>query len=79
VQLAALRTNDEAERARQMLRIAQNDILDRLELTIERADLGPERGVFYRIQTGPIDVAEEAKNLCRSFTQRRQNCFVVRT
>ena len=23
--------------------------------------------------------AEEAKNLCRSFTQRRQNCFVVRT
>ncbi len=79
VQLAALRTNAEAEQARQTLRNVQSDILDRLELTIERADLGPERGVFYRIQTSPIVVEEDAKNLCRSFTQRRQNCFVVRT
>jgi tetratricopeptide (TPR) repeat protein len=79
VQLAALRTNAEAEQARQTLRNAQSDILDRLELTIERADLGAERGVFYRIQTSPIVVEEDAKNLCRSFTQRRQNCFVVRT
>lgn len=79
VQLAALRTNEDAEQARQTLRNAQSDILDRLELTIERADLGAERGVFYRIQTSPIVVEEDAKNLCRSFTQRRQNCFVVRT
>ncbi|MFO0997840.1 MAG: tetratricopeptide repeat protein [Alphaproteobacteria bacterium] len=79
VQLAAMRTSDDAERARDRLRAAQGDILERLDLTIERADLGPERGVYYRIQTTPLGVEEDAKSLCRSFTLRGQGCFVVRT
>lgn len=79
VQLAALRSSDDAERTRVKLRNAQGDVLDRVDLTIERADLGPERGVYFRIQTTPFGAEEDAKNLCRSIANRGQSCFVVRT
>ena len=47
-----------------------------LDLSVMRTDLGAERGVWYRIQGGPLARAE-ARARCASFSARKQWCQVV--
>lgn len=77
IQLAALRTNDEATRAWDKLRRAHADLLGSLALNVVRADLG-DRGTFYRIQAGPLADEGAAKDLCRRLTEKKVGCLVVR-
>jgi hypothetical protein len=47
-----------------------------LGLSVTRADLGTERGVWYRIQAGPL-ARSEARARCASFAARKHWCQVV--
>jgi len=42
-----------------------------------RVDLG-EKGVFYRVQAGPLADAAAAERLCAELKERKQGCIVVK-
>lgn len=67
-------TAAEAEWAR--LRRHYGGLLGGLGLTVERADLGAERGVYFRIEGGPLS-GERARELCAVFAARDIWCRVV--
>lgn len=77
VQLGALRSPDLAEREWQRLRRANADILGTLSAKPVRADLG-EKGVFYRIEAGPLATPEAAARLCGELKKRNIGCILVR-
>lgn len=77
VQLAALRTAEEANKEWERLRRAQPEILGKLSGSIVRADLGA-KGVFYRIQAGPVGDEAGARDLCRRLSEKKVGCIVVR-
>ena len=57
---------------------AQNaDILKGVSSNIVKADLG-DKGIYYRLRLGPIEAADQAKNLCSQLKQRKVGCFIVR-
>jgi cell division septation protein DedD len=77
IQLAALRTSEDAAREWDKLRRAHMDLLGPLTLNVVRADLG-DRGTFYRIQAGPLSDEQAAKELCRRLVEKKVGCLVVR-
>lgn len=77
IQLAATKGEDEARREWQRLQRANTDVLGPLQLTIVRADLGPEKGVFFRIQAGPLNEAS-ARQACDALKARKLGCLLVR-
>ena len=48
-----------------------------LPLLMKRADLG-DKGVFYRLQAGPLSDAAAAETLCGKLKQRNVGCLIVR-
>jgi hypothetical protein len=77
IQLAATKSEDEARREWQRLQRANTDVLGPLQLTVVRADLGPEKGVFFRIQAGPLNEAS-ARQACDTLKGRKLGCILVR-
>ena len=78
VQLAAVRSAELVKGEWDRLRRRNRDLLGGLELTVTRADLGPGKGVYYRLRAGPIADEAAARALCASLAQRRFGCLVVR-
>jgi len=68
----------EADAAAEWLRLRRRfrTLLADLRLSVMRADLGAERGVWYRIQGGPLARAE-ARARCASIAVQQQWCRVV--
>lgn len=76
VQLAALRAESGARSEWERLRNAHRELLGDMRSHVVRSDLG-ERGVFYRLQAGPLDSRESAERLCAALRDRQIGCFVV--
>jgi len=76
IQLGAFRSLTTAQRRWRGLKRKHASLLGRLNMVIERVDLGP-RGIFYRLQAGPIRAERTARGLCRSLVRRRVNCILV--
>ncbi|HEY1719649.1 MAG TPA: SPOR domain-containing protein [Magnetospirillaceae bacterium] len=76
VQLAALKSEGDAQAAWKRTQAANKDLLGNLTEDVQRADLGA-KGVFFRLRAGPLDEAS-AKSLCAELTQRKQVCIVAR-
>ena len=77
VQIASVRTAAAAAKGWKRLSSQHSDLLKGLEPTIVRADLG-HRGVFHRLQAGPVPSREAAAGLCAKLKSRRVGCLVVR-
>jgi cell division septation protein DedD len=75
VQLAALRTQEEAKESWNNLRKSHQDLLGTLNADIARFDLGP-KGIFWRLRTGPFDEAG-AHSLCDTLKKHNLACMVV--
>ena len=54
VQIAAFRSSGAADAGWQRLRAAHEDLLGGLTHAVVRADLGAEKGIYYRLQAGPL-------------------------
>jgi cell division septation protein DedD len=78
VQLSALRSREQADSEWDRLRRRNSDLLGSLELSVIRADLGPGKGVFFRLRAGPLADEQAAQNLCQKLTERKVGCLVVR-
>lgn len=78
VQIAAFRSEAAVKRSWQKISRDHKDLFGKLRLSVVRADLGTGRGVYYRMQAGPLGDAAAAKALCALIKQRKLGCFVVR-
>jgi hypothetical protein len=77
LQVGAVRTPEGAQQEWSRLKRAQADILGKLDMRVARTDLGA-RGVFYRIEAGPIGDGAAAQRSCNALKQRKVGCVLVR-
>jgi cell division septation protein DedD len=76
VQLAAVKSEQAA--SAEWARIEKaNPELAELTMTPTRVDLG-DKGIFYRVQAGPLADAAAAARLCTELKERKQGCIVVK-
>ena len=78
VQVAALRSPSEAEAEWRRLKGTHGDLLADLPLNLQKTDL-PDKGVYYRLRSGPFVDADTPKQLCEVLQARDQACLVVRS
>lgn len=77
LQLGSVRTSEAAKKQWDQLKTEQGDLLGSLGFTAERADLGA-RGIYYRIQAGPIADAAAAERSCNELKRRGVGCLLVK-
>jgi cell division septation protein DedD len=78
VQLAAVRSPEQARGEWERLRRRNGDLLGKLRLFITKTDLGPGKGVYFRLRVGPLASEARAKALCASLAERKIGCLVIR-
>ena len=78
VQLAAARTREGAQSEGDRVRQKHVDLLGDFGLTVTKADLGPKKGVFYRLRVGPLANEISARALCKELSKRKMGCLVVK-
>jgi tetratricopeptide (TPR) repeat protein len=76
IHLTSIRNPADAEAEWARLKRLYGKLLKGLHLTVTRVDLGPPRGVYYRIKGGPLNRAG-AKERCAVFEARGVWCRVV--
>ena len=76
IQIAATKDEPSARAEFARLQKAHADLLGNLSATVVKADLG-DKGVFYRIQAGPIADKAQADKLCSQLKPLGIGCIVV--
>lgn len=74
VHLASYRTRKAADRGWAQLRRAYKNVLGPLEPSIAKVNLGPGKGIYYRLKAGPLDGRTAASDICRKLKARHQYC-----
>jgi SPOR domain len=74
IQLGSLHSEDAARQEWDRIKRTNSDLLGSVSATPIRADLG-DKGVFYRIQTGPI---ADADRICGELKRRNIGCILAR-
>ena len=75
IQVASVKNEDVAKSTWARLQSAHGEQLANLRMQAVRVDLG-ERGVWYRVQAGPLD-EKQAHSVCASLKARRADCVSV--
>jgi len=76
IQLASLRTPDEARDEWMRLKHENGDLLGKLTAVAVKADLGG-RGIYYRVEAGPLPDKAAAVKLCKALKERDLGCQLV--
>ncbi|HLY58582.1 MAG TPA: SPOR domain-containing protein [Stellaceae bacterium] len=77
VQIAATRDDATARSEWAKLQKAHPDLLGSLSVTVVRADLG-DKGIFFRVQAGPIADHAQADKLCGELKAVSVGCIIVK-
>ena len=77
LQLGSVRTPEGAKQEWEHLKRTNGDVLGALGFAAQRVDLG-ERGVFYRIQAGPVADEVTAERNCAELKRRSIGCIIVK-
>ena len=75
---AAVRSRERANSEWTRLKRKHGDLLADYSLNVVRVDLGPTKGIFYRLRAGPIAWEDVAKSLCENLIKRKVGCLIVR-
>jgi len=80
VQLASMKSQDQAKQEWQRLQDEHKDVLNQLSANFTRVDLGANKGIFYRVQAGDFANKEEAQNVCNKLKSQNSNagCLIVK-
>ena len=78
IQLAAFRTPEGAQSEWDRVRREHLNLLGNLKLKVTKVDLGPKKGVFYRLRVGPLANDVSARTLCKELSRRKMGCLVVK-
>jgi len=70
-------TQEGAAQEWERLKRQNADLLGALSVATERVDLG-DKGIFYRIQAGPLADGAEADRICSALRQRNVGCLLVK-
>ena len=76
IQLGSLKSTDAAAAEITRLQAQYEDLLQEVELTVQRADI-EGRGTFYRIYTARFASKGAADEICGQLKARNQDCLVV--
>ena len=77
LQLGSVRSEDDARQEWERIKRKNADLLGTLSVTPIRADLG-DKGIYYRILTGPVADQATAERICSELKQRSVGCIVAR-
>jgi len=77
LQLGSVRSEDAARQEWERIRRKNADLLGGLLATSIRADLG-DKGIYYRIETGPVADRATAERICGELKQRNIGCIIAR-
>jgi Flp pilus assembly protein TadD len=77
VQLASFRSADRAAAGWEQIRAGASDLLKDIVPVIRRSDLGPERGIFFRLRTKPTSKSA-ATQLCEALKARQIGCLTIK-
>ena len=78
VQLAAVRSPERAQGEWDRLRGKYPKILGDLTLSVVKVDLGPKKGIYYRLRVGPILDELAARDLCAKLGEKKVGCLIIR-
>lgn len=74
VHLASYRSQNAADRGWAQLKRAHQAILGDLTPEFSKVDMGPGKGIFYRLKVGPLNSDAAAAEVCNKLKLRRQYC-----
>ena len=77
VHLASYRSQEAAQRGWETLKQRHADLLGELSRRVNEVDLGPGKGVYYRIEAGPFSDQKGAVALCEKLKTRNMFCTVT--
>jgi len=77
VQIAAFRSDVEAQQAWTKLQAKNEDLLSAYAPNVAQADLGA-KGIYFRLRFGPFKDRADAISVCESLKARKQDCLVVK-
>ncbi len=77
VQIAATRDEPTAKSEFERLKKAHEDLLGGMTATVVKADLG-DKGIFYRVQAGPVADKDKAEKLCSELKKFAIACILVK-
>ncbi len=77
VQLASFKSSKDAEKEWKNLSRKYSSILKEYKHYIVSKDIAG-RGLFYRLQVGPFDNADDANNTCKELKEAGTNCLIVK-
>ena len=77
IQLAAVKSDSAARAQWGRMQKAHSDLLGDMRLTVQRVDLG-NKGLFFRIQAGPLPDRTTAEDVCAELKAAKQPCIVVK-
>jgi hypothetical protein len=78
IQIAAVRSPKGARGEWKRLQRKHRELLGKLKLSIVKADLGPKKGIYYRLRAGPVADERAARSLCAALKKRKVGCMIVR-
>ncbi len=78
VQIGASRSIEAARKSWRGIKRKHGDVFGKLQLMLRKADLGKSKGIYYRMQVGPLADADEARKLCARVKRRKLGCFIVK-
>ncbi len=78
LRLASYRQPANAEKGWRILSKKHKDLLSALNYAVAEVDLGAEKGIYHRLETGPFGSLEEAAATCAEIKSRGDSCVVVR-
>jgi cell division septation protein DedD len=76
IQIGSLASSEKASAEWNRLSARHRDLLGGLTAEIVRTDLG-DRGIVFRLRSGPFGSKEQAQAVCRNLAGRGVNCIVV--
>jgi hypothetical protein len=77
LQLGSVRSEEAARQEWERIKHKNADLLGSLTASPIRADLG-DRGIYYRVQTGPVADPASAERICSELKQRNIGCIIAR-
>jgi len=77
VLIASYRSPNAALNGWEKLKAANGDVLGPLEAQLLPVDLGPDYGVLYRVEAGPVESPQAAEDLCAALKARNVYCMPI--
>lgn len=76
IQLGSYRSAGDAESSEKIIKKKFHDILNGLNVYIEKVDLG-DKGIYHRLQLYGFKSEADARKACQKLTEKKQGCFFV--